>query len=108
MELVVLAALLAAVVALWVSARAAVTVCVLEVRAGTLRVVRGGIATPVLSDVADVVARPPIAHATLRIVRSDGYARLEVNGVISEAQLQQLRNVVGSVPLARLASAPRR
>jgi hypothetical protein len=107
-ELIILGALLVAGVALWLSARAAVAVCVLEVRAGTLRVVRGGIAGPILSDIQDVIARAQIDHATLRIVRSGGYARLEVIGAVPDAQRQQLRNVVGSVPLARLVNARRR
>ena len=107
-ELLVLTVLLAATAALWVSARAAVTVCVLEVRAGTLRVVRGGLAPRVRSDIEDIVARPPLERATLRLVRRGGRAELEVKGTVSDAQRQRLRNVVGTVPLAQLANAPRR
>ena len=45
-----------------------------------------------------------IALATLRIVRARGRAALEVSGAVSPAQLQQLRNVVGSVSLAKLVN----
>jgi hypothetical protein len=52
-----------------------------------------------------VVARPEIEHATLRITRDRGAALLEVKGNVSANQQQQLRNVVGSVPLAKLVKA---
>ena len=107
MLLVTALVLVAALVALRTAARAAVTVCVLDVRDGKARVTRGGLSGPVLLDIADVVARPRIERATLRIVRSSGRAQLEVHGSVSEAQRQQLRNVVGTVPLARLARARR-
>ncbi len=100
--------LLVALVALGISARAAVTICVLRVRDGQLRVVRGGVAPRILSDIADVVATPQVGRATLRITRSGGYAMIRVTGVVSEVQQQRLRNVVGSVPLAQLARGRRR
>jgi hypothetical protein len=90
------------------AARAAVTVCVLEVIDGKARTTRGGIAPRVLADIQDVVARPPVRHARIRIVRARGRARLEVRGALSQAQRQQLRNVVGTVPLAKLANTTRR
>jgi hypothetical protein len=55
-----------------------------------------------------VAARPKIAQVTVRVVRARGHAALEVNGTMPPAQLQQLRNVVGSVPLAKLVNARRR
>jgi hypothetical protein len=107
-ELVIVAAVLVAVAALWASARRAVTVCVLEIAGGQVRVVRGGLAPRLLSDIEDVVARPRIERATLRIVRDSGRARLQVTGPVSIVQQQRLRNVVGSVPLAMLANATRK
>jgi hypothetical protein len=92
-------------VTLYVSARAAITVCVLEVVAGQVFVRRGGLASRVRADIEDVVARPKIERATLRIVRDGGSAVLEVKGAVSAQQQQQLRNVVGSVPLAKLVNA---
>lgn len=108
MLLAILVTLVAALAALWVSARAAVTVCVLKIRAGKVRVVRGRLAPRVLSDIADVVARPAIKRATLRIERERGHARLDLRGSVPSDQQQRLRNVIGSVPLAALASARRR
>ncbi|MGH7438395.1 MAG: DUF3634 family protein [Polyangiaceae bacterium] len=92
-------------VALYASSRAAITVCVLEVVAGQLFVRRGGLAARIRADIEDVVARPKIERATLRILRDRGSAVLEVKGEVPAAQQQQLRNVIGSVPLAKLMSA---
>ena len=96
-----------AMVLLWVAARSAITVCVAEVREGKIEVTHGGIASRILADLTDVVARPRVERATLRIVRSRGRAEVEIRGDMSPAQLQQLRNVIGSVPLAKLANARR-
>jgi hypothetical protein len=103
-----LVATVLALVALWLSARAAITVCVAEVRDGRVEVTRGGIAPRLLADLADVVARPAVARATIRVVRSSGAAEVEMRGDLSAAQMQQIRNVIGSVPLAKLANARKR
>lgn len=108
MELAFIAVVALALVALWMSTRAAITVCVLDITAGEIVVRSGGIAPRVLADLRDVAARPKIARATLRVVRDRGRAALEATGEIPPAQMQQLRNVVGSVPLAKLSSARRR
>jgi hypothetical protein len=91
-----------ALAGLWLAARRQITVCVAEVMDGQVHVTQGGLAPGILSDVTDVVARPRVSRATLRIVRARGLAELTVNGSVSAAQVQQLRNVIGSVPLARL------
>jgi hypothetical protein len=91
--------------ALYWTARNAVTIAVIEVERGKLHVKRGGIAARVLADVGDVVRRPRVKRATVRIVRERGFAKLHMTGDLSDAQMQQLRNVVGSVPLAKLVNA---
>jgi Protein of unknown function (DUF3634) len=106
--LVIVGIVSAALVALYVSARRAVTIAELEIEQGSVRVVRGGIAPPVLADLRDVARRPPIAELRIRIVRASGRAEVELIGTVSADQAQQIRNVVGSVPLARLLNAPRR
>ena len=93
---------------LYWAARNAVTICVIRVERGKLRVMRGGIAARVLADVGDVVRRPRVERATIRIVRERGFAKLHMSGTLSDAQMQQLRNVIGSVPLAKLVNARRR
>ncbi|HEY1692622.1 MAG TPA: DUF3634 family protein [Polyangiaceae bacterium] len=91
----------------WASARSAVTIAVAEVRDGKLEIVRGGLSPRVLGDLRDVVARPRVRSATLRIVRAKDHARVEVRGKVSEQQVQRLRNVVGNVPVAQLVKAKR-
>jgi hypothetical protein len=108
MEVVLIAVAVVAMGALWAAARGAITICVIEVSAGHVEVLRGGVAPRVLADIEDVVTRPRVDRATLRIVRDAGRARLEAQGALSSEQLQRLRNVIGSVPLAALANARRR
>jgi hypothetical protein len=108
MVLVFAAAVVIGLGALYISARDAVTVCVLEVIAGKVSVRRGGLAPRILADIEDVMARPKVGRATVRIFRDRGTAALEVKGEVSSAQQQQLRNVVGSVPLAKLVNVRRR
>ncbi len=91
-----------ALAALWVAARRQITLCVVEVTDGRMHVKHGGLAPGILADLADVLLRPRVPRATLRIVRARGLAELTVKGGVSAAQVQQLRNVIGSVPLARL------
>jgi hypothetical protein len=92
----------------WASARAAITIAVLEIERGKLRVIRGGLAPRVLEDLRDVVSRPRIESATLRVLRAKDHARIEVRGAIAEPQMQRIRNVVGTVKLAQLVNARRR
>jgi hypothetical protein len=95
-------------VALWASARAAITIAVLRVEDGKLTVTRGGLAPRVLADLRDVVARPKVVSATVRVVRAKDRARVEVSGQVSDQHMQRLRNVIGTVPMAQLVNARRR
>jgi Protein of unknown function (DUF3634) len=98
----------AALAALYVAARRAVTIAELEIERGAVRVVRGGIAPPILADLRDVAKRPPIDGLHVRILRSSGRAEVQFLGNVTEEQAQRIRNVVGRVPLARLVNAPKR
>ena len=86
---------------LWFAARGAITVAICEVKDGRLELTHGDLSPRVLSDLKDVVKRPT-AQGTVRVLRHREHASVEVRGDFSEAQLQQLRNVVGTVPLAKL------
>ncbi len=109
MELVVVVVALFVLLAiLWIAARNATTICVLEIDRGKVAMTRGAIIQRVLTDIGDVVRRPKVTRATVRIVRSRGHAVLEMKGDLSDAQKQQLRNVVGSIPLAKLVNARRK
>jgi hypothetical protein len=94
-----------ALLALFFVARRATTVCALSVRNGTVEKTYGDLAPGILGDLRDVLAAPRTSHGTIRITRSGGRAQVTLRGKFTDAQAQQVRNVVGSVPLARLASA---
>lgn len=97
-----------ALAALYVAARRATTVADIAIERGAVRVLRGGIAPSVLSDLADVAKRPRIEAARVHIARSSGRAEVTIRGDVDEKQAQRIRNVIGSVPLARLVNAPRK
>ena len=107
-EIVMALGVFAFMALLWASARAATTVAVVEIRDGKVEVKSGGLAPRILGDIKDIARRPKIARATLRISRDKDRAALTVRGTVSEAQEQQLRNVVGSVPLAKLEAGKKR
>jgi hypothetical protein len=92
----------------WRASRNAITIAVAEVREGKLEVTRGGLSPRVVGDLRDVVSRPKVKSATLRIVRQKDRARIEVHGDVAEPQMQRLRNVVGNVPVTQLMKAARR
>jgi hypothetical protein len=108
MGLVVIAvAIFAALVALWVASRAAVTICVAEIHQGKLVIRRGSLPPRLRDDLADVIRKPLVRHGHLRVLRDRDHARIECSGDLSDAQRQRLRNVVGTVPLARLTAGRR-
>ena len=80
-----LLALAVAVGALYVAARRAVTIAELDIERGIIRVVR----------------------LQVRILRSPGRAEVQLIGSVTDHQAQQIRNVIGRVPLARLVNAPK-
>jgi hypothetical protein len=95
----------ATVVGLGLAARSATTICVLRVRDGRATISAGKLAPRIFSDIGDVVRTPPVRSAVIRIVKRDGRAEVRASGELSPAQAQRVRNVVGSVPLARLRNA---
>jgi hypothetical protein len=96
-------ALAFALTALWFAARAATTLCVLQIDKGKLKVVSGSLAPRVLDDIRDVVRRPKVEWATIRVLRAKDHGSVEVKGELTKEQMQQLRNVIGNTPLAKLA-----
>jgi|SRR5580692_2930212 Protein of unknown function (DUF3634) len=89
-------------VALWLSARKAITICVLQVVNGEVEVSEGLLGPRVLDAVRDVVRRPKVGSATLRLSRAKDFAKLDATGKLTAEQLQQLRNIVGNIPIAKL------
>jgi hypothetical protein len=96
-------------VLVWTSARAAVTIAVAAVRNGKLEVTRGTLSPRVVEGLRHVVAaRPPVTSATIRVLRSKDRARVEVQGNLTEAQIQQIRNIVGVLKLPEVARGRRK
>jgi len=93
--------------ALWRSARAAVTICVLDVANGRVDVAKGSISPRVLSDVQEIVKKPKVKSATIRLVRARDFATVDANGTFAPEQLQQLRNLIGNIPVAKLVGGRR-
>jgi hypothetical protein len=80
----------------------------LRVREGRVRVVRGRIPPKLLTDIGDILRRPaPIEDVVLRVVVEDRAPRVYVQGELSDAQRQQLRNVVSMWPVAKIRNAPK-
>ena len=75
---------------------------VLRVEGGQARVVKGRVPGELLGNLRDIVARGPAREARLSITVTGDVAHVDARGDWSEAQLQQLRNVVGLVSPARL------
>lgn len=107
-RIIALVVVIGSIVALFVASRRATTIAELVIHRGVVRVERGGIAPPVLADIRDVARSPAIDDVRVRIVRSSGRAEVSISGTISDAQAQRIRNVVGSVPFARLINARKR
>jgi hypothetical protein len=76
---------------------------VIDVVDGVPRAVRGRMPQRLLDDLGDVVRRPRLTAARFKVVVEDRRARLVVvRGEIPATQLQQLRNVVGTYPVAAI------
>ena len=96
---------IAALAALYVASLRATTIVDLAIEKGKLRVVRGGVAPPILADLRDIAASAAIDEGHIRVVRASGRAEVQLRGNIDARAAQRIRNVIGSVPLARLINA---
>ncbi|MDZ4772206.1 MAG: DUF3634 family protein [Planctomycetota bacterium] len=85
----------------WASRRA-LTICELRADGGETKVVRGGVTPSVMRDLREVVERAELDRVRIFVMRDRDGARVEVKGAIETHVLQRIRNVVGSVPFARL------
>jgi hypothetical protein len=93
------------VLALWWFSRQSELFCV-SVRNGKVLVVRGRVPAALLGDVKDVVSKPAVSSATIRAVKHEEAARLQVSGYIDEGRAQRLRNCFRLYPISRLRAAP--
>jgi len=105
----VVAVVALALAALYVAARRAVTIADLVFERGTVTVARGGVTPPILADLRDVArSMRGGRRVRVRVLRADGRAEVRFRDAIADADAQRIRNVLGSVPLARLVNARRR
>jgi len=91
----------------WAIYRSNELFCV-DVVAGKARLVRGRVPQRLFDDVVEVVKTPRVDAARIRVVTEDGHPRVMVaKGNVSEGQLQQLRNVVGTFRIAEIRAGRR-
>src|SRR5690349_19212769 len=77
-----------------------------RVRGGRVRVARGRLPQRLLTEIGEIVGRPPV-DAELRGVNEGGRPRLYAEGSLSPEQKQRLRNVLGEWTVAQIRTAPR-
>lgn len=89
------------------SACRALTLFEFEVKDGHVTRARGRIPQALLHDLLGACPRGLESKVVIRCRVERGCARLTTQGPLSEETVQQLRNLLGLWPLARLRTAPR-
>ena len=79
-----------------------------EVKNGRIVSLRGRAPKGLVRDLSDVLRRRPVKQASLRVVVEGGSPALRAKGDLDEGELQRLRNVLGTWPLAKIRAAPPR
>lgn len=90
-----------------VALRRASELFVLRVSARQVRHVRGKVPKRVYDELGEVLTRAGVESAELCVVREDGQPALRTKGQLSDAVLQQLRNVLGRYRLSELRAGAR-
>lgn len=106
-DLLIFAVPLLLVVGVAISARRALTLFVVEIRDRQVVCARGRIPQSLLNDFLVVSPQGQEARLVIRCRVEQGGAKLLVSGAFSDDTVQQLRNLIGLWPLARLRAAPR-
>jgi hypothetical protein len=89
----------------WFLLRRANELCVVRVRDGKLRVLRGKAPHALLSDFDDILGRGHVRKGTLRIVSEAGVPRLMTPLGLRDDVLQQLRNALGRFQVLHFRTA---
>ena len=97
----------ALVLAVALAARSAMTLFVVEVRNGQAQRVSGRIPPSLLNEFLVACPRGLDSRLVILCRIEQGRARLVTQGPLTEDTIQQLRNLLGLWPLARLRSAPK-
>jgi len=82
----------------------ATELCLVVVAEGQARHVRGRIPRPLLSEIEDIVARPRVRAAEIRVVTAQGRPEVHVRGKLTADQIQRLRNVIDRFQVAQIRS----
>ncbi len=101
-QLLGIAILIAAVVAVVVAADRYRTVAVVTFERGKAHATRGRLPARVMNEIRDVAERMKIRSGKVTIRRESGTARVDLTGVDDPRAAQQLRNVIGRFRLAEL------
>jgi len=99
---------LASVGALLLITRNATRLFFADIERGRVARLRGRAPQRLLHEITDVVSRRPVSSARITVRVRDGAAMLEARGDVTDTELQRLRNVLATFPLARIRSAPYR
>lgn len=83
------------VIGLWLLLHRANELCMIRIRNGVARLVRGRAPSRLLHDIEEIARRTEISNAKIRIVSESGSPAVYASGSIAEAARQQLLNVVG-------------
>ncbi len=105
--LITVVLLLVLLIPLAVSIRRATDLFILEADDGQVRFVRGRIPQSLLDEISDVLVRSK-STGRLRVFVERREARIDARGDFTPGTLQQLRNVIGNVPLQRIRAGGRR
>ncbi len=98
----------AAIAALLWMMRNAMLLFSAEVSRGRIVTLRGRAPKGLVGDMTDVLRQRPVSKASLRVVAEGGAPTLHAKGDLNEGELQRLRNVLGTWPLAKIRAAPYR
>lgn len=79
-----------------------------KVDRGRIVTLRGRAPKGLVHDMSEVLRRRPVKNATLRVVVEGGLPALRAKGDLNDGEVQRLRNVLGTWPLAKIRAAPYR
>jgi len=90
-----------------ISLRRANELFYVTVRDGKPTFRRGRLPQRLLDDISDVVKKPKVKKASIRVVKERGRPRAIISGELPSATRQRLRNVVGAFSTAKLEAGGR-
>ena len=96
------------IVALLLMMRNAAVLFTASIRKGRIVALRGRAPKGLVRDFNDVLRVRPVAEATLKVVSRGGAPALISRGALTEEELQRLRNILGTWPIAKIRAAPYR